>query len=260
MTGLKLQDASLRFQSFYCTLREDSLQLTNPASYNPEPIRRPRGIPVIRSSQFPDTRLSLLDTLSDGPMGQAAWREFFERYSPAIYRVSRMRGLAHENADDIVQQTMISISTHIGDFQYDRDRGKFRNWVQTIAENKIKALWRKRSMPNAQSGMLRNEPCDEPSVDELWTQEWRIQDLLWCLDQVAKDVSPRKMEAFKKYALNGMPAKQVAEEMNMTTGNVYVTRHVILNRIREKAVQLDHDLDTENSFLGLIDGNSDEES
>jgi RNA polymerase sigma-70 factor, ECF subfamily len=226
------------------------LQGTNRA--NGGPGSAVRGIPVIRSSQFPETRVSLLDTLSNGPLGQAAWREFFERYTPAIYRVSRMRGLTHEDADDIVQQTMISISSHIGDFEYNRDRGKFRNWVQTIAENKIKALWRKRSMPNAKSDAIRNKPDEGPSIDDLWTQEWRIQDLLWCLDQVAKDVSPRKMEAFNKYALNGMPAKQVAEEMNMTTGNVYVTRHVILNRIREKATQLDRELDIERSIIGMF--------
>tara|TARA_R110000737_G_scaffold120671_4_gene153113 strand:+ start:145526 stop:146272 length:747 start_codon:yes stop_codon:yes gene_type:complete len=232
--------------------REDRVPLPKPDWINPASDAAPRGIPVIRSTKFPETRVSLLDTLSNGPHGQAAWREFFERYTPAIYRVSRMRGLAHEDADDIVQQTMISISAHIGDFEYDRDRGKFRNWVQTIAENKIKALWRKRSMPNANTDHIRNKACDEPSIDDLWVQEWRIQDLLWCLDQVAKDVSPRKMEAFKKYALNGMPAKQVAEEMNMTTGNVYVTRHVILNRIRDKALQLDRDLDTEASILGIM--------
>jgi len=212
--------------------------LTDPACFNQPAESTPRGIPVIRSSKFPETRASLLDTLSNGPKGQQAWRDFFERYSPAIYRVSRMRGLAHHDADDIVQQTMIAISSHIGEFQYDRDRGKFRNWVQTIAENKMKAMWRKRSMPIANSGRLRAEPDGAPTTDELWEQEWRIQDLLWCLDQVAKDVSPRKMEAFKKYALEGKPAQQVAQEMDMTTGNVYVTRHVILNRVRLKAQQL----------------------
>lgn len=206
---------------------------------------------MIRSSKFPETRVSLLDTLSNGPEGQVAWREFFERYTPAIYRVSLMRGLPQEDAEDIVQQTMIAISSHISDFEYDRDRGKFRNWVQTIAENKIKALWRKRSMPIAKSEQIRNEPDGGRSLDDLWEQEWRIQDLLWCLDQVAKDVSPRKMEAFEKYALKGMPAQQVAEELNMTTGNVYVTRHVILNRVREKAKSLDRSVD---GFDTLLNG------
>ncbi len=194
---------------------------------------------MIRPSKFPDTRPSLLDTLANGPQEQGAWREFFERYAPAIYRVSRMRGLSHDDADDIVQQTMISISSHIASFRYDRDRGKFRNWVQAIAENKVKALWRKRRLPEGNPGELADAADGAQTIEDIWEQEWRIQDLLWCLDQVAKDVSPRRMEAFRKYALEGKSAQQVAEELDMTPGNVYVTRHVILNRVRRKAAELD---------------------
>ncbi len=194
---------------------------------------------MLRATQFPETRPSLLATLSDGPEGQVAWREFFERYAPAIYRVARMRGLDHDDADDIVQQAMVSISSHIGDFRYDRDRGRFRAWVRTIAENLIKQLWRKRSLPVTAESQVDHCPDDGQSIEAVWESEWRIQDMLWCLDQVAVDVSPRKMEAFRKYALEGKPAEEVAREMKMSVGHVYVTRHAILNKVRGKARELE---------------------
>ena len=134
---------------------------------------------------------------------------------------------------------MVSISSHIGDFKYDRDRGRFRNWVRTITENKIRELWRKRSMPNADSSMIDAETDGAPSLEEIWEEEWKLQDLLWCLDQVAADIAPRKMEAFRKYALEGVPAQQVAQDLNMSVGNVYVTRHMVLSRVRQKAAELE---------------------
>ncbi|GAB5495671.1 MAG: sigma-70 family RNA polymerase sigma factor [Phycisphaerales bacterium] len=195
-------------------------------------------IPMLGTSKFPETRPSLLATLADGPDGRPAWREFFDRYAPPIYRVARMRGLTHDDAEDIVQQTMISVSSHIGDFRYDRDRGRFRSWIRTIAENKIKSSWRRKSPKNLDTEMVNGVEDGSPSIDDIWEDEWRTQDLLWCLDQVEKDISPRKMQAFRKYTLEGVPAQEVARQMDMTVGNVYVTRHTVLNKIREKAAEL----------------------
>lgn len=192
-----------------------------------------------RVSRFPETRPSLLANLADGADGQPAWREFFDRYAPAIYRVARMRGLSHVDAEDIVQQTMVSISSHISGFRYDCDRGRFRSWVRTIAENKIREAWRRRPLPNADASLVEGVADGAPTLEEVWEHEWRIQDLLWCLDEVERDISPRRMEAFRKYALEGIPAAEVARQMDMSVGNVYVTRHMVLCRIRQKAAELD---------------------
>jgi len=193
---------------------------------------------MLRASEFPDTRPSLIATLGGEIETNSAWREFFDRYAPAIYRVARMRGLTHDDADDIVQQTMVSISSHIGDFRYDRDRGRFRNWVRTITENKIKSAWRKRPGLQADTSLINAISDDAPAIEDVWEDEWRMQDLIWCLDQVEKDIPPRKMEAFRKYVLEGIPAEEVARQMDMTVGNVYVTRHTVLGKIRKKAGEL----------------------
>lgn len=193
---------------------------------------------MLRASEFPDTRPSLIATLGGEIEVNSAWRDFFDRYAPAIYRVARMRGLSHDDADDIVQQTMVSISSHIGDFQYDRDRGRFRNWVRTITENKIKSAWRKRPGLQADTSLIDAISDDAPAIKDIWEDEWRMQDLIWCLDQVEKDITPRKMEAFRKYVLEGVPAEEVARQMGMSVGNVYVTRHTVLSKIRKKAAEL----------------------
>ena len=79
---------------------------------------------MLTPGPFPDTRPSLLDTLRQGD-AQTGWREFFRWYAPALYNVARCRRLAHDDADDLVQQVMLEVSSHIGEFRYAPDRGRF---------------------------------------------------------------------------------------------------------------------------------------
>ncbi len=194
---------------------------------------------MLQPKRFPDTRPSLIATLGEGPEGQSAWREFFSRYGPAIYRVARLRGLSDEDADDIVQQVMVAISSHIGDFRYDRDRGRFRHWVRTITENKIRQNARRAALPVASEADVSVCADDVPSLEDIWEREWQLQDILWCLDQASDDISPRRMEAFRMYAIDGVPAGEVAKQLNMSVGHVYVVRHLVLNMIRRRINKLD---------------------
>ena len=193
---------------------------------------------MLHSAGFPETRPSLLAKLGEISLGQSAWRQFFECYAPAVHRVARARGLAGHDADDVVQQVMLSMVSHLGDFQYDRDRGRFRNWVRTVTENKIRELHRRKKLPQ-----VSIDPDHQPTGDTLWSQQWHLQDLLWCLDQVGEEISPKRLATFKLYSLDGLSPSEVAKEMNTSVGYVYVTRHLVLNLIRKKAKLLDDPTD-----------------
>ena len=174
---------------------------------------------MLQSQGFPLTSPTLLADLRDGS-GQSAWREFFRTYAPAIYRVGRLRGLSAEDAEDIVQQVMVVICGHISTFRYDTDRGRFRQWVRRITEYRIINLARRQRPVARDSYLLAEEPCEQHGADEVWEQQWQLQDMLFCVEQVAADVSPRRMKAFRMYALEGKTATETAETVGMTVGYV----------------------------------------
>jgi len=191
--------------------------------------------PVLKPREFPETRASLLASMQAGP-GAASWREFFDRYSPAVYRIARLRGLAAHDAEDIVQQTMLLIARHIERFDYDRDRGRFRQWVRSIAESKITDYLRR---PRGESELANIEVSTEVvDMEAAWAEQWKLQDLLWCLEEVAVDFAPRRVEAFRLYVMEGLPAAEVAQRTQLTVGHVYVTRTQIINRVRERMREL----------------------
>lgn len=193
---------------------------------------------MLRPREFTDTRPSLLAALGGG--GDGAWHEFFGLYAPAVYRVARLRGLAGQDAEDIVQQTMVSILGHIEGFEYSRDRGRFRSWVRRIAENKIADHFRARgargrAIESAGDAPERREETD----DSAWCNEWARQDLRHCLDQVAADVSPRRMEAFRLFVVKSATAAETAEILGMTIGAVYIARSVVMNELRRRMESLE---------------------
>lgn len=194
---------------------------------------------MLRPGEFPQTRPSLLEAVQK-TKGNLNWREFFDRYAPAVYRVARLRGVPQSDADDIVQQVMMSIVTHIADFRYDRDRGRFRDWVRRITENKIISL-KRRARPSTflSDDAMQDQVDNETCVEALWEKEWRLQDLHYCVDQVAVEVSPRRMKAFRMYVLEGVPAAETARQLDMEVGYVYVTRNQILNLVRRRMQALD---------------------
>src|SRR5438034_9333631 len=55
------------------------------------------------------TRWSLLDRLKDLD-DQESWRDFFDTYRSLIYSVALKSGLTDAEADDVVQETVISVA------------------------------------------------------------------------------------------------------------------------------------------------------
>ncbi len=193
---------------------------------------------MIRSFSFPQTKTALIRSLGDG-VEASSWREFFDRYAPAIYNVAIQSGIQPSDAEDIVQLVMITIAHYIAGFQFDKDRGRFRTWVRKITRNAIIDLQRSKrpalsidDVPNDLSLL------DNSSADALWAEEWRMQDLEYCIEQIAARITPTRMAAFRRYVLEGVSAEDTAKQLNLTVGHVYSIRFQVMKMIREEMSRL----------------------
>src|SRR6266481_5270325 len=95
-----------------------------------------RVIHRVRISRFmpeelPDlisTRMTLIERLKDWE-DQESWRQFFDTYWKLIYSVARKSGLSQQDAEDVVQETVICVSKNIRNFKADSSFGSFRAWL-----------------------------------------------------------------------------------------------------------------------------------
>src|SRR2546426_1004678 len=92
--------------------------------------------------EFLATRQSLLGRLTNWD-DQESWRDFFETYWKLIYKVALKAGLDETAAQDIVQETMLSVAKTIKGFRYDPAIGSFKGWLLQITRRRIADYLRK---------------------------------------------------------------------------------------------------------------------
>src|SRR5262245_13659719 len=81
------------------------------------------------------TRSTLLSKVRRGDEG--GWSRFYELYQEFISSAARGAGLSPEEAEDVVQETMIKVRDYISHFVPDQGRARFRTWLRTIVHSRI---------------------------------------------------------------------------------------------------------------------------
>src|SRR2546428_11792243 len=82
------------------------------------------------------TRRSLVERLADWG-DQLRWQEFFDTYSKLIYSAARQSGLTDAEAQEVVQETVITVAKNIGKLKYDPAIGSFKGWLLQITRWRI---------------------------------------------------------------------------------------------------------------------------
>jgi RNA polymerase sigma factor (sigma-70 family) len=180
------------------------------------------------------THLSLLARVSD-PGDTDAWRDFCARYEELIRGFARRRNVFGPDADDVVQDVLISLTKAMPGFQYDPAKGKFRSYLKTIV---LRAIFKKSRQEAGTvdldhlEELTRVAACDE-NLDGVWEDEWRQHHLRAAMRGLEAEFNDSDRRAFQAYVVDGEDAKAVAERLGMSLDQVYQAKSRILKRLRE---------------------------
>src|SRR5215510_13920568 len=89
-----------------------------------------------RVDELLPTRQSLILRLRNWD-DQESWRDFFNTYWKLIYGVAIKSGLSDAAAQDVVQDTIVSLATSLREGRYDSANGSFKNWLFTVTRRRI---------------------------------------------------------------------------------------------------------------------------
>lgn len=191
----------------------------------------------------PETRPSLLLRLRDA-RDQRAWSLFLEIYQPVILRLVRGRGLQEADAREVTQEVLLAVSGAIGRWEADPARGAFRSWLATIARNLVVNFLIRQSRHPRGSGdsdvkrWLEERPAPEGELSALFDVEAKRQLFRWAADQVRDEFRETTWQAFWKTAVDDVSVNDVARELKMSVGSVYVARSRVMKRLREKVEEV----------------------
>lgn len=191
----------------------------------------------------PTTRYSLLARLVQ-PSDEQAWREFMEIYEPLVYRLARRRGFQDADAADLCQDVFHAAAKAIERWQARPDRGAFRPWLFQIARNvMINALRaRQRQFTATGASEVRRLLEEQPAEDEesqLVDAQYERQLFHWAAEQVRAEFREATWRAFWLTGIEGQKPQQVADELNMSVGAVYIARSRVMARLRAKVEEVE---------------------
>jgi RNA polymerase sigma-70 factor (ECF subfamily) len=190
------------------------------------------------------TRPSLLIRLRDSRDSEA-WSTFVDTYAPLIHRYCRRRGLQDSDAADITQEVLVQVSRSVRSFDYQRERGRFRDWLGSVTHSKLARHARSGSRVVSGAGGSATDPLDQvasPEQDSEWAEEFNAQVLRVALERIRVHFEPPTWRAFELAWCQDRPAPEAARELGLTASAVYVAKSRVLKRLREEILSLAEDL------------------
>jgi RNA polymerase sigma-70 factor (ECF subfamily) len=192
--------------------------------------------PRAANAHAPITRPSLLLRLRNVEDAEA-WGEFVHLYTPLVFGHCRQHGLQEADAADVAQEVMRVAAEALPEFEYDAQRGKFRGWLlQTTRHRLYKFYERQRHAPQPTSETTLERFLDqEPGADERarWEEEYRQKLFDWAAEKARPEFQSATWEAFWLTAVESVSVKEVAGQLGISVGAVYIARSRVIARLRD---------------------------
>jgi RNA polymerase sigma-70 factor (ECF subfamily) len=186
------------------------------------------------------TRRSLLSRLRNIE-DAASWYTFFETYWRLIYNVARKAGLSDDEAQEVVQETVISVARKMPDFRYDRAKGSFKQWLLLITRRRIHDHLRRvyRSLPASGGEYDADKLLTlQSQVDESWDAEWQENLFQAALARVRQRANPKQYQVFDYCVLQNLSASEVARMLGLNAAQVYLAKHRISAAIKRAVAEI----------------------
>ena len=197
----------------------------------------------MRTSGLAATRRSLVDRLQNWE-DRKHWQEFFDTYWKLIFSAARKSGLTEAEAQEVVQETVITVAKKVGQLKYDPARGSFKGWLLHITRWRIADQFRKRQPGEDRRRFADNtritatmERLPDPAAvdfDALWEKEWQENLLAAAMQRVKKKVEAKQFQIFDCYVRKEWPAQKVAAELGVSIGQVYLARHRVTAALKKE--------------------------
>jgi RNA polymerase sigma-70 factor (ECF subfamily) len=170
-----------------------------------------------------------------------AWRRLTSLYGPPVYAWCRHAGLSPEDAADVGQEVFQAVARTIGTFRRQRPGDSFAAWLRTVTRNKVRDHWRRSAgrVPAAGGSAAQEQllaVAEDAGADSDPTTVAQEAGSLYrrALELLQSEFEARTWQAFWQVAVEGRPVAEVAAEMQMSPGAVYIAKSRVLKRLRQE--------------------------
>ncbi len=154
-------------------------------------------------------------------------RYFGER----LYAVIRPVVKTHEDADDVMQETLLKIHSHFDQFQ---GNSRLFTWMYRIAYNESLHFLRKKYRGQ------HTADFKEELLQNLRADPWFSGDeAAWKLEKILAELPERQAEVFRLKYFSGLKYKEIAGILGISEGALKTHYHLAVKKIKSKLSEAD---------------------
>lgn len=195
------------------------------------------------------TRKTLVRKLGDVE-DQESWREFFETYWRLIYNFAIKSGCTEMEAEEVVQETVISVARKMPEFKYQPRVCSFKGWLMHVANWRVIDQLRKRNHRIAEvhedgPGSTGTEPLHRIAdplggrMEALWQQEWEENLVETAVERVKRRCNPEYYQIFYLLIVKKREMAEVMKALGVSRAQVYVAKHRIGTMVKREVKELE---------------------
>ena len=182
---------------------------------------------------FPDTPQTLLRKIAEYANGDDAseWARFVELFEPVIrIYIAQSGNVNAADADDMVQDIFIRLVDVLRKGEYKREKGRFRNYLASMVRRLLidrhrRATFRSEGLHDEITEDMLASVTLDPAV--IVDARLRIARHQAAVEHVLSRtmLENRTVAAYREYAIEGLPAAEVASRHGLTINNLRQLKH-----------------------------------
>lgn len=198
----------------------------------------------------PETAKSMLDALADPDdlRFEHGYRLFCDRYLEYVFEMfqrNQFGGIRRSDADDAAQEFFVKLRTKLRKFRKDSSRGRFRDWLRTVAVNFARDFAESERL---RRGLPISLDSYVPAIEELTSRiltNLELSDLLDPAECLAKQrCSPGDWLVYERYR-QGHSSTEIADDFGASKTSINQATYRVRKHIRRAARQLAIEWDAE---------------
>jgi len=163
------------------------------------------------------------------------WNAFVLAYTPLLRFWIRSEHIPPADEDDVLQETLRSVFSSIGQFHRDPNGGTFRGWLRIIVKRRVADNFRNQPTEGlAPQSVLDAHPVPSPKEDGVVDEEEQalINLKARAMELVRQSTNHNTWEMFWLTVVEGVSPAEVASQFHVSPSAVRMAKARVLNRLR----------------------------
>ena len=159
-------------------------------------------------------------------MEDIQFENLYKQYKNRIIAYISKRISSQEDAEELTGDIFLNLYKNRG--SYEKEKSGMETWIFAITNNRLKNYYRDRKDEILTNSVEIYESSCEISVEKEVFQRQMKEDISWALQRL----SERERKILVKKYYQGKGAREIAEEMQITEGNVRVIAKRSLDKLK----------------------------